>query len=207
MKPTLGFFAMPLVVAALMGCRANPSNHATEAACCAIAEKPNTPSDTSLYQSESEWTSDQGKHIKLVELGGRPQVVVMFFASCQLACPIIVNTLQRIEGSMRPEMRARIGFTLVSFDTKRDTPAVLAAYRLAHALPNENWTLLGGEADDVLELAALLGLQFKEGAGGQFAHSNVITILNARGEIVQQQAGLNPDIQKTVELLQELASQ
>ena len=56
--------------------------------------------------------------------------------------------------------------------------------RQTHALSAESWTLLHGEPDDVLELAALLGLKFKEDANGQFAHSNVITILNAQGEIV-----------------------
>ena len=101
---------------------------------------------------------------------------------------------------------ARVGFTLVSFDTKRDTPAALAAYRLTHALSAENWTLLHGEADHVLELAALLGLKFKEDTNGQFAHSNVITILNAQGEIVHQQIGLNQDIKETVRLLRQLAA-
>jgi protein SCO1/2 len=61
-----------------------------------------------------------------------------------------------------------------------------------------------GRPDDVLELAALLGLSFKENADGQFAHSNVITILNAQGEIVHQQIGLNQDIHETVRLLQQL---
>ena len=129
----------------------------------------------------------------------------MFFTNCRFACPMIVSDMKRIETKLTPEIGARIGFTLVSFDTKRDTPAVLATYRRTHALPIENWTLLRGEPDDVLELAALLGLKFKEGANGQFAHSNVITILNAQGEIVHQQIGLNQDIEKTVHLLRQLA--
>ena len=35
-------------------------------------------------------------------------------------------------------------------------------------------------------------------------HSALITILNAKGEIVHQQVGLNQDIQETVRLLGEL---
>ena len=89
---------------------------------------------------------------------------------------------------------------------KRDTPAALAAYRLTHALPAQNWTLLHGEPDDVLELAALLGLKFKEDANGQFAHANVITVLNAQGEIAHQEIGLNQDIQETARLLRQLAA-
>jgi hypothetical protein len=55
---------------------------------------------------------------------------------------------------------ARVGFALVSFDSKRDTPAALADYRRARKLPAERWALLRGRPDDVLELAALLGIKF-----------------------------------------------
>ena len=190
----------------LTGCATHSSNEAAKLSCCAVSEASATFTDKSLYQTESQWATDHGKYIKLGELVGRPQIVAMFFANCQFACPIMVNDMKRIEATLTPELRARIGFTLVSFDAKRDTPEALAAYRLTHALPADNWTLLQGEPDDVLELAALLGLKFKEGANGQFAHSNVITILNAQGEIVHQQIGLNQDIKKTVRILRQLAA-
>jgi len=188
------------------GCAAHSSNEAAKPSCCAASEASAPFTDKSLYQTESRWATDQGKHIKLGELVGRPQIVAMFFANCQFACPIIVNDMKRIEAALTPELRKRVGFTLVSFDAKRDTPAALAAYRLTHALPADNWTLLHGEPDDVLELAALLGVKFKEDANGQFAHSNVITILNAQGEIVHQQIGLNQDIKETVRILRQLAA-
>jgi len=103
-------------------------------------------------------------------------------------------------------VRAHVGFTLVSFDGKRDTPAALADYRHARHLPAESWTLLRGRPDDVLELAALLGIKYKEDARGQFAHSNVITILNSQGEIVQQRIGLNQENHETIRLIQRLAA-
>ena len=178
------------------------------ASCCVPTVLPATTNftDKSLYQTESKWTTDTGKRIKLGELKGKPQVVTMFFANCQYACPIIVNDMKRMEAALTANQCTNVGFTLVSFDAKRDTPAALAAYRLAHALPADNWTLLQGEPDDVLELAALLGLQFKADANGQFAHSNVITILNAQGEIVHQEIGLNQDIKETVRILRQLTA-
>ena len=63
---------------------------------------------------------------------------------------------------------------------------------------------MSGKPDDVLELAALLGVKYKEDSNGQFAHSNVITVLNAKGEIVHQQIGLNEDISETVQTLVKL---
>ena len=174
-------------------------------ACCA---KPfpvaPTLSDQSLYQTESTWTTDTGKQVKLSELKGRPQVVVMFFASCQYACPILVHDLQQIEAALKPELRARVGFTLVTIDPRRDTPEALAHFRATRGLPANTWTLLHGVPDDILELAALLGVKYKAEATGQFAHSNIITVLNAEGDMVHQLVGLGQDSNTTVRVLEKL---
>ena len=178
------------------------------ASCCAKTESAAAAlSDESLYQTESRWRTDTGKQIKLADLRGRPQVVLMFFASCQSACPVLMHDLQRIEAALKPEQRVRIGFTLVTIDPRRDTPEALRRYRATRALPAETWTLLHGEPDDTRELAALLGVKYKEGANGQFAHSNLITVLNQQGEIVHQLVGLGQDIQKTVRMVVQLTTE
>lgn len=169
------------------------ASNATPACCAARGTASTNYTDRSLYQLESRWTTDTGRRIQLSDLKGRPQLVVMFFANCQYACPLLVHDMQRIAEALPAAARGQVGFTLVSFDPKRDTPAALAGFRATRQLPPENWTLLRGVADDILELAALLGVKYKEDAGGQFAHSNVITLLNADGEIVRQQVGLGQD--------------
>jgi len=172
--------------------------------CCANAEPAGAFSDKSLYQTESKWTTDANKQIKLADLKGRPQVVVMFFASCQYACPILVHDLTRIEAALKPELRGKVGFTLVTFDTRRDTPEALAKFREARNLSATNWTLLHGTDDDVLELAALLGVKYKQEANGQFAHSNVITLLNEDGEIAHQLVGLGQNIAEMITAMEGL---
>lgn len=161
-------------------------------------------SGESLFHSETTWTSDEGRPIRLSGLAGRPQVVAMFFASCQFTCPLIVNDMRRIEAKLSSATRGRVGFTLISFDSRRDTPAALAEYRKLRDLPRGRWNLLRGEPDDILELAALLGVTYKQDAAGNFAHSNQITILNAQGEIVRRLVGLNLDAAPTAELLEQL---
>lgn len=179
----------------------------TLSSCCARTESSAAVlSDKSLYQSESKWTTDTGKEVKLADLKGRPQVIVMFFASCQSACPVLVHDLQRIEASLTPDQRARVGFTLVTIDPRRDTPEVLAHYRATRSLAANTWTLLRGEPADIQEFAALLGVKYKEQANGQFAHSNLITVLNGEGEIVHQLAGLGQDINATVRVIGRLLS-
>jgi protein SCO1/2 len=164
---------------------------AKKPSCCSkeLSASP-AVSDNSLYQLESTWTTDSGAPLKLSSLAGRPQIVTMFFAKCTYACPILVNDMQRIEAALPENLRTNVGFVLVSFDSENDTAEALATYRKIHGLA-DNWTLLRGNPDDVLELGALLGVKFKKETSGQFAHSNVITLLDSKGEIVSQQMGLD----------------
>ncbi len=174
--------------------------------CCRVLA-PNTPIiDKSLFQLESIWTSDQDKRVKLSVLHGRPQVVALFFTRCEFACPIIVQDLQRIEAALPENLRGKVEFLLVSLDSERDTVEALRAFREQRKLPLANWTLLRGANDDVRELAALLGVNYQKDARGQFAHSNLITVLNAAGEIVHQQVGLRQEPTDTIKALTKAAA-
>jgi len=174
---------------ALAGCRTSPV--APSPPCCRELKAGQSYTDGSLYQLDSLWLSDAGKQIPLGVLRGRPQVVAMFFTRCEYACPIIVNDLKRIEAALPEKVRQQTDFLLVSFDSANDHAEALRAYRLRQKLPLARWTLISGKADDVRELAALLGVNYRLDARGQFAHSNLITLLNAEGEIIAQQQGLN----------------
>jgi protein SCO1/2 len=120
-------------------------------------------------------------------------IVAMFFASCEYACPMLVSDIQRTREALPAAVREKTRVLLVSFDTERDTPAALRAYRERMNL-DDHWTLLRGDESSVQELAMLLGVKFKRDARGQFAHSNLITVLNSAGEIAFQRPGLQGDI-------------
>lgn len=198
---------MVLLTVALLtsGCATEPTQLTSDKPKCCQKELSVLPSlpTTSLYQVDSTWTNDRHANLKLESLRGRPHVVTLFFASCEYACPILVHDMKRIEAALPPNARTNVGFILVSFDSERDSPQVLANYRTNHALAG-NWSLLRGEPDDVLELAAILGVKFKKDSRGQFAHSNVITVLDKNGDIVQQQTGLNSRIDDVITTLTRL---
>lgn len=174
--------------------------------CCRPLAAQTNYTDKSLFLLDSTWTSDTGRKVKLGVLRGKPQVIAMFFASCQFTCPLTVSDMQRIEAALPANLRTNTDFLLVSFDSVRDTPAALKAYRAKRELSSQNWTLLRGEPDDVRELAALLGVIYKKDANGNFAHSNVITLLNAEGEIIFQQPGLNVPTDEIISKLKTLSS-
>ncbi len=162
------------------------------AGCCGAARAagPAAVSDRSVYQLDAAWTDDAGRPFKLAELRGRPVVLAMFFTSCGYACPRIVADMARIRDTLPVAVRDRARFVLVSFDPDRDTVPVLHTYREGHELAADSWVLLRGAPDEIRELAAVLGVQYKRDAQGMFEHSNLITVLNPEGEIVHQRAGL-----------------
>lgn len=161
--------------------------------CCKTNLPPGVPlPDASIYQLECDWISDQGKTLRLAELRGKVQVMTMFFASCTYVCPVLVNNVQEIEAGLRSAGINEVEFVLVTFDDENDTVEKLHSYRQKRQLGG-NWRLLRGTSDNVAELAALLGVKFKKEPSGQFAHSNMITVLDRNGEIVHQQIGLNAD--------------
>jgi protein SCO1/2 len=172
--------------------------------CCRTIAAPTNYTDKSIYLLDSVWTSDENRKVKLGGLRGKPQIVAMFFASCQFTCPLTVNDMKHIEAALPENVRTNVGFTLISFDSTRDTPVALKTYRASHELSAKSWTLLRGASDDVRELAALLGVIYKQDANGDFAHSNLITVLNAEGEIVFQKPGVNVDPQEIVRQIEQI---
>lgn len=171
-------------------CKLDPAAAAKKPELCCAPELAAAPfSKNSLYQLDATFTDDAGRTFALGSLRGRPVVVAMFFASCGYACPLTVTDLLAIQRRVPAELRAKTAFVLVSFDVAHDTTAVLAKYRAERAL-DAQWTLLRGDDNAVRELAALLGVKFKQETDGAFSHSNLVTILNPEGEVVHQRVGL-----------------
>lgn len=169
-------------------------------ACCCAEQAPAAFSKNSIYQLDARFTDDSGRAFTLGDLRGRPVVINLFFASCGYACPLLVTNMQAIRGQLPAAVRDRAVFVLVSFDVARDTPEALARYRAQRQLDG-SWKLLHGDDAAVRELAALLGVKYKQEADGAFSHSNILTILNPEGEIVHQRIGLEGGLESAAAAL------
>ena len=172
--------------------------------CCKEGLPPAKFSEKSIYSLDETWTADVGREVKLDALRGRPQVMAMFFTSCEYSCPLIVKDMKDIQRSLPAGVREKVDFLLVSIDPARDTPEALRAYRAKHDLGVQHWSLLRGEPKSVKALAEMLGFRYAPGTNLQYAHSLLITILNQSGEIVFQEAGVGNSQEGAVAVLQRL---
>ncbi|WP_224999164.1 SCO family protein [Cesiribacter sp. SM1] len=162
------------------------------------------PSDASIYNLDSRWVSHTGDSINLHTLQGRVQLVAMVYTACEYACPRIVADMKRIEEAVVDTWGHQVGFVLVSIDPKHDTPEKLREFARKNGFNPHRWQLLHGSEGNILELAALLGVQYKKVGEKDFSHSNVITVLDAAGEIKHQQLGLGVKPDETIAAIQQL---
>ena len=161
--------------------------------------------DMSLYNLTSTWKDQEDNMVQLKDLSGEVQVVAMVYTTCEFACPRIVADMKRIQSALKQKgFDNNVNFVLVSIDPKVDTVERLRQFAKENDMDRDNWLLLNGDESNILELAALLGVKYKKTTEKDYAHSNIITVLNKKGEIAHQQEGLNQDPSKTIEEIEHL---
>ncbi len=157
----------------------------------------------SLYHLESEWWDQIGGRRSLASLEGRVQVVSMVYTHCAYSCPRILADLKRIESELGEAAGDRVGYVLFSIDPERDTPERLAEFAGDVRLDPDRWSVLASDDRHTLELAAILGVRFVRESPTDFAHTNMVAVLNPRGEIVHRQLGVG-DVGETIAAIQGL---
>ena len=144
----------------------------------------------SLYQLEGDWVAAGAESAPLASLHGSPVLLLLFYGTCDYACPLLVHDLQRVDGLLSATAREQVRFALVSFDPEHDTPERLAAYAREQGLAPPRWRLLHGSPEQVRELAATVGVRYRPTGTGQFSHTMRIVLLDRDGVPVQHWDGL-----------------
>jgi protein SCO1 len=155
----------------------------TASAFAAPATAPPLPKD-SVYQLRLPLTDQHGKTSDWRGHRGEPQVVAMFYTSCQYICPLIVDSGKAVEHALTPAEQGKLRFMLVSMDPKRDTPAALMKVAKQRKLDPARWSLASPHADDVRDVAGVLGVRYRELADGEFNHTSALVLLDRDGRIV-----------------------
>lgn len=154
--------------------------------------------DDSVYQVGGIWQTQDNQAIPLESLAGKPQVMALVFTGCSNACPIIIESMRRIERQVPINKRGQIGFVLVSLTPDTDFPKTLKAFAEKKQL-NENWTLLRGSNATVRALSNALNGRYNAVKGGDVAHSNTVTLLTSQGQIAIQASGTLTGVEPIVE--------
>jgi len=142
---------------------------------------PVASADTpSIYDLEMRLHAANGARVGVDVGRGHPTLIAMFYASCGVACPVMIEELRR---TLRDADRDDVRVLLVSFDPARDTPARLRELATERKLDGR-WTLAAADDADARELAAVLGVKYRKLDNGEFFHSPTIIMLDPEGRPV-----------------------
>jgi len=146
-------------------------------------------SEVSIFQLDKPWQNQFGEPFQLDMLKGKPTVMAMIYTHCKFSCPRIVADMKQMESLIPQDKLDSIHFLLVSIDPENDKPDTLRQFMNKNEMSPERWTLLSGNEGEIRELAAVVGFRYKKSSLMDYAHSNLVTLLNPSGEIIYQEEG------------------
>lgn len=156
---------------------------------CARAEGA-LPGD-SVYRLDAHLTDQDGRPFSLASLQGAPVLASMFYSSCDMVCPMIFETVHATLAALPVAQRDAARVLMVSFDPARDTVPVLKKTAQARSC-DSRWVLANADDATTRKVAAVLGIQYRRLADGEFNHSSVIDVLDRQGRIVTRSGKLGP---------------
>jgi protein SCO1/2 len=159
----------------------------------------------SLYHLDNEFITHRNEKVQLSDFAGEPVIVVMFYGNCTQVCPILIQDSWRLYSSLSESSRATANVLAVSFDTENDSPEVLAEYAKDEQLDISGWHFVTGKETDIRMLAMMLGVKYQKDSSGNFAHSNLITVLDAKGNVAKRVEGLNQPMDEAALLIESVS--
>jgi protein SCO1 len=153
---------------------------------------------------EAVFTDSNGEAQRLSDYRGKPLVVSLIFTSCAHICPATTQQLRRgVQVARQALGEDSFRVVTIGFDSRRDTPAMMADYARRQGVRESGWDFLSADEDTIARLSADLGFQFYP-AGGGFDHLLQTTIVDGRGAVYRQVYGIDFRIPHFVEPLKEL---
>ncbi|KML46754.1 hypothetical protein VL15_34505 [Burkholderia cepacia] len=140
---------------------------------------PGTMHTTAQYTLPSvDLVRDDGKTVSLVKEvdDGRPVILTFIYTTCTTICPMISQTLERLQGELGSD-RDKVHIVSISIDPEQDTPERLKAYA-AHFEAGPEWQHYTG----TVEASIAAQRAFNVFRGDKMAHTPVTFMRAAPGQ-------------------------
>jgi protein SCO1 len=151
----------------------------------------------SVYQLEVMLTDQDGHSAMWSQAAHQPagpRIVSMFYSHCDYVCPMLFEAIKNIETQLPAAQRQRLRVGLITLDPARDDVASLKKTADLRAGDPARWRLYRTQSADVRKLAGVLGVQYRQLSNGEFNHSTVMILLDARGvELARTNQIAKPD--------------
>jgi len=148
-------------------------------------------------------TDQDGKRIALKDLRGKVLAITFIFASCADTCPLLTAKMAGLQDRLGADFGPRVYFVSVTVDPERDTPEVLKHHAEARGVNPAGWAFLTGTPAEIREVAGRYGVFYRKTPRGDIEHTFLTSLVDPRGTLRVQYAGVRFD---TNEMLRDLQS-
>lgn len=139
---------------------------------------------------EASFLDEKGERQSLKELmGGKPTILSLVYYTCPDVCPLLLGGVAEVVERMPSTPGKDYRLLTLSFDEK-DTPADAAKKKVnflraeGEAIPEEAWTFLVGDQENIRSLTDAVGFKFKR-EGKIFLHPVSLVVLSPGGKVVR----------------------
>ncbi|MDZ7751015.1 MAG: SCO family protein [Gammaproteobacteria bacterium] len=154
--------------------------------------------------SDHMLTDAAGRRVTLAGFRGKPLVMSLVFTSCSTICPTTTRHLARVVEKARDTVgEGNFNVALVGFDSRFDTPEMMARFARKQGIADKGWHLLSADEDTIAALTRELGFYFAPSPSG-FDHLVQASIIDGDGQVYRQVYGEVFDTPLLVEPLLEL---
>ena len=138
-------------------------------------------------------TAQDGKQVALADLRGKVVAVAFIYTECPDICPLLTEKMVRVQDALGADFGAKIAFVSITLDPEHDTPAVLKDYAQAWGAKPGAWLFLTGSLAAVRDVTRRYGVFFLKKQDGSVDHTQLTSLVDAKGEMRVQYLGARFD--------------
>jgi protein SCO1/2 len=138
-------------------------------------------------------TSQDGKRVALADLRGKVVAVAFIYTGCPDICPLLTQKMAQVQDELGVDFGTKVAFVSISLDPEHDTPAVLKDYARAWSAKPDGWLFLTGSLAAVRDVTRRYGVFFLKKEDGSVDHTQLTSLVDAKGEMRVQYLGARFD--------------
>lgn len=126
-------------------------------------------------------TDQNGNHVSLASLKGRPVLVDFIYTSCPGPCSVLTSKLVGVAKELGPELGSQVRMVSITLDPENDTPKKLKDYAERLGAQYSGWLFLTGTPQQIEQVLAAYKLRRLREADGSVSHMETMFLLGPDG--------------------------
>jgi len=141
-------------------------------------------------------TSQDGVAVSLRDFRGKAVAVTFIFASCTDSCPLLTDTMARVQDKLDSAFGSKVAFVSITVDPERDTPQVLRQYADNFSANLRGWAFLTGDPASIRDVARKYGVFARRTSVGDIDHTFLTSLVDPKGILRVQYLGVRFDLEE-----------